>query len=767
MNTHNAFGTNPGIGNCCGDLNDPIVDKLIGNAYYVVKFVAMRMPFIKTLNDNIDDLIALAGSLEGLNDLADKLPELMALQTELQKLIVLYNNLADLVLVADNMTQILTVHDNLPQIQTIVDNLTQIQTVVTNIASIVSVASNIAAVNNVNSNMPAVLNVNTNMAAVNNVSTNMTDVRSVANNMSSVTNVSNNMAEILAVYNLLPDVQLIVQNLQDMLDFANNLAASDGSEKVGFIDAGTGAVARTVEDRLRDHVSVRGFGALGLGSVDETPLFTAALASPASRIYVPEGTYILEDLKIPAGKKLYGPGTLKWKNAATKTMITFTGARGSLEGLNLDGNRENQTQNLIMVETLTAPSCSMLNCKAFNGRYKLFRTDVSGSPFMQVMGNDVRDWGDISGCNVFDFRSSYALATNNRIQNVGDGHCFRIGVYDSDPAIPVIGTVISNNVMKDTIHVGVCIELYAQHVTVSGNSFDNLEQGVKIESQGNTAFDLSVTGNVFKNLTAEAASNNLSGTRVVFSGNTLLNCGSTALGGPGVTVSNNIFRNCGAAARPSIEANSASLNAQILGNLVFDSPYDGILVGGAGSICLGNRVIGSARRGISAAADSLFVHDNHTTGGTHGIVTSSACTNLHLVNNKATGATTANYSITLGAGTYMDQSNIGWTGFSGAFSPASGVLTLNVAMPVLAIKTDTEGGAASGDINTITQPNVTPGMLLMLRPNTASRVTTVKHGTGNIRLAGGADFVMNTSRGQLTLMWSGDAWEEISRSANT
>ncbi|QDH83731.1 putative tail fiber protein [Achromobacter phage vB_AxyP_19-32_Axy04] len=230
MNSQNPF---PSGDSCCGPNNDMTVDQLLGNAYQVVKFVAMRMPYIKTLSDNIDDLIALAGSLEGLNDLAAKLPELMSLQAELQKLIVLYDNLSKLVLVADNMTQILTVHDNLPQIQTIVDNLTQIQTVVSNIANIVTVANNIAAVNNVHNNMSALLNVNTNMAAVNNVSTNMTDVRAVATNMPQVSAVGSNIAEILAVYSKLDELTELATELDATLAKFTDLAAPSGGQMVG------------------------------------------------------------------------------------------------------------------------------------------------------------------------------------------------------------------------------------------------------------------------------------------------------------------------------------------------------------------------------------------------------------------------------------------------------------------------------------------------------------------------------------------------------
>lgn len=56
--------------------------------------------------------------------------------------------------------------------------------------------------------------------------------------------------------------------------------------------AGIGAVTRTTQDKMREHVSVRDFGAHGDGLMDDTLAFHKAL-SAHDHVYVPPGTYLI------------------------------------------------------------------------------------------------------------------------------------------------------------------------------------------------------------------------------------------------------------------------------------------------------------------------------------------------------------------------------------------------------------------------------------------------------------------------------------------
>jgi len=113
-----------------------------------------------------------------------------------------------------------------------------------------------------------------------------------------------------------------------------------------FVQSGSGASSRTVQQELRERFSVTQFGAVGDGTTDDTTAFTNAIASNRE-LYIARGmTFIVGDVvkEDISNFRMYGGGIIKRKAAASK-IITFGDDDGVtqakniiLEGLRVDAN---------------------------------------------------------------------------------------------------------------------------------------------------------------------------------------------------------------------------------------------------------------------------------------------------------------------------------------------------------------------------------------------------------------------------------------------
>jgi len=141
----------------------------------------------------------------------------------------------------------------------------------------------------------------------------------------------------------------------------------------GFIQAGTGAVQRTVESKLQDVVSVKDFGAVGDGTTDDTSAIQAAIDAVAGIaefqrpvLLFPSGNYLITQLTWSTNVSIKG-------DSRRSTRITCSGGSGvhalvAPAGAILGGSSQ-YIRDIYFVRTTgqTADAINLNDASAVNG----------------------------------------------------------------------------------------------------------------------------------------------------------------------------------------------------------------------------------------------------------------------------------------------------------------------------------------------------------------------------------------------------------------
>lgn len=326
------------------------------------------------------------------------------------------------------------------------------------------------------------------------------------------------------------------------LDQATAPDATPGAD-VTFIQAGTGAVTRTMQDKARETVSANDFGAVGDGVADDTAAIQAALdacAGTGKCVELKNGTYkVTTMLLVPSNTGLVGDlsGTI-YAPAASFNNTTLTRYLVNGTVINLSG----QLSSPFTPNTNQRISGIRIASEVLEGRL-VDAIVARNCSRVRVCGNEIT--GFPVGCGI---RASTLTGTSFLTQNFIHNFYDNRNTWPSSPQITAIEIDNDrvNSVASSKIHIeGNTIEdivVGPASIAAYGNQTD----GINIAST--ETVECIISNNIINNV---GEGIDIWSERTVISSNTVSNCYNFGIklihGASFNQISSNKITNCGIA----------------------------------------------------------------------------------------------------------------------------------------------------------------------------------------------------------------------------
>jgi parallel beta-helix repeat protein len=317
--------------------------------------------------------------------------------------------------------------------------------------------------------------------------------------------------------------------------------------------------------------NVKSYGAEGDDTTDDTTSIQNAINAGSTDgvpVFFPSGTYIVSQLSIPSGVKLWGSGwnlaIIKRKTNSTNTQFSVlkSTSASNIEicDLGIDGNKSNVTTSSHNLIFSTCSNVEIKNIKSYNAK-------GIGLFFENGTNETNKDYHSVTD-SILELNEEDGMRVNNEKNLIIEGNSFLNNTqsgfiaYDSlSSQLDFMGNTASYNSNHGALFRGHVTNTptsnNASFVTISGNTVHNnlwwglayqgsdaTITGNMIKSNGTTVAhagmlingrDLTITGNYigynyFYGIDGGDA------TKITFTGNTVSNNGNTTDGGIGVNI---------------------------------------------------------------------------------------------------------------------------------------------------------------------------------------------------------------------------------------
>ena len=318
------------------------------------------------------------------------------------------------------------------------------------------------------------------------------------------------------------DVQAALAEVDSEKIAFTRLDDNDGSSLVGYLPAGLGAVATTVQAKLRDVVSVKDFGASSSATAAvNTAAINAALTSGAKMVeIVNDGGIMLVDgtISVPSGIAFVGRNKpiIKLANNAFPVggdVVQLTSATDSvIDGITIDANIQNNGGNVYGVHGTLCVESSVRNCTVINAKFGIF---FLGGNTLKITGNVVdacTAYGICVKLNDTTADCYNIVVTGNECKNCWDG---TTGGLTEGQGIIIYGAtgatlvdyknirkvIVNDNICHGNGRQGITLTAVNDFVVDGNNCYNNLQNtdlasGILISE---ACYNGTVTGNTCTN----------------------------------------------------------------------------------------------------------------------------------------------------------------------------------------------------------------------------------------------------------------------------